>query len=823
MKIIRCHIENFGKFSDFTKEFDVNSKNVICEDNGWGKSTLAAFIKAMLYGFDNDTKKDTYENERKRFNPWQGGVYGGQLIFEAGGKVYEASRVFGAKEKDDVFVLKDEATGLSCDDYSSRLGEELFGLDSKSFSRSIFVSQNACDTSVTDGISAKLGNLTDSTDDISNYENASKRLTNILNAMSPKRSTGEIFKQKDKMTELKQVISQGNDLEGSLDNLTALNKKEKAAIEELKEEQNIWSKRQQETSVYKDLELKKKEYERINNSLNEKKDSYEKEKAIFKKGIPNKDELDAKLETAYSLSEKKSALNIYKLSDDEEAKLSGIDKVLEDEAGKLEEEKREADLLEKEITIDEENLKKELDILKKEESENKTGADTDNTDNSKDKIKDSTENEAGGIKDTKSLKSKKEYGRLVLKDIVYLIIGIGCLILVLNLKKIIPALVFVMAIALLVIIVGLFVNVYNYLSLKNDTKSSDGDDNGPAQQLSGNQNKMITYVPKKQEIEVSYEEKEKGLNNKKEKLSDKKERINELEKLREQNLYIKNNLTDKKNNYIKISDEYKSTFDEIKSYLISIGFEPEEDMYRQLDYLEEKTRDIEELKAAVDKAAKEKDIFEINNDVDSILNAKETESKYSLTEIDENLRRIGIEIEGHNKNISGYNRQIDELEEKLENIYECENELGELNESYEEKLHKYKMLKETGTLLEEAKAEFTAKYTAPIKNGFDKYYGMITGKADNTYRLDANINLSHKELGLDRETKFLSMGYKDLVGVCMRMALVDAMFEKEKPFIIFDDSFVNLDKDKVDAGLGLIDKIAGEYQIIYFTCHESRA
>ena len=814
MKIIKCHIENFGKFSDFTIDFD-DEKNVICEENGWGKSTLAAFIKVMLYGFDNDTKKDEFENERKRFRPWQGGVYGGQLIFEAGGKIYEASRVFGAKDKDDIFVLKDDNTGLESSDFSKKLGEELFGLDSKSFSRSIFVSQNACDTSVTDGISAKLGNLTDSTDDIINYEKASTRLTDILNSMSPRRSTGDIYRQKDKMTELKQIISQGTDLESSLDNLVALNKAEKTAIEELKEEQQIWSNRQQETSRYKDLEINKNDFERINKALEEKKDSYEKEKAIFKTSIPDKSELNSKLELAYSLSEKKRALSIYELNEDEISKLSDIDTVLKDESLKIEEEKNIVKSLEKEISDDEINLKNNMDKIKTVESD-------------------------------LSSETYKDYGKLIIKDIIYLIIGIGCLVLVLNLKKVIPALVALMAIAMLVIIVGLFVNIYNYFSLKKNKSINDLDNSISGVSGHANQSRLITYVPKKQEIISTDEndtdkekafnnekesvdekdnflkEKEDYINNKKEKLNDKKIRIKELEKLHEQNIYIKNNLTDKKNNYIKVSDEYKSAYNDVKNYLADLGFEPEDDMYKQLDFLEEKIRDIEELKAEVDKISKDKELFNINNDIDAILSAKEIETNYSLTEIDEYLRKIGSEIESHNKNIAGYNRQIDELEERLEYINECENELDELNESYEKKMHKFKMLKETGTLLEEAKAAFTAKYTAPIKNGFDKYYSMITGKSDNTYRLDANIKLSHKELGLDRDTKFLSMGYKDLVGVCMRMALVDAMYEKEKPFIIFDDSFVNLDKDKVEAGLGLLDKIAKEYQIIYFTCHESR-
>ena len=49
MKLISCHIENFGKLHDWSHDFTSGS-NVFCEDNGWGKSTLASFIKVMFYG-----------------------------------------------------------------------------------------------------------------------------------------------------------------------------------------------------------------------------------------------------------------------------------------------------------------------------------------------------------------------------------------------------------------------------------------------------------------------------------------------------------------------------------------------------------------------------------------------------------------------------------------------------------------------------------------------------------------------------------------------------------------------------------------------------
>ena len=123
MKLIKCHIENFGKLSDFTYDF-TDGCNTVCEGNGWGKSTLAAFLRVMLFGFRNEGKRDPLENERKRYSPWQKGVYGGELQFESEGKQYSVRRTFGSKSAEDEFQLTDTKTNLPCSDFTQNLGEE---------------------------------------------------------------------------------------------------------------------------------------------------------------------------------------------------------------------------------------------------------------------------------------------------------------------------------------------------------------------------------------------------------------------------------------------------------------------------------------------------------------------------------------------------------------------------------------------------------------------------------------------------------------------------------------------------------------------------
>ena len=55
MKLVKCHITGFGRLCDFKYDFDPKVNNIF-EENGWGKTTFSAFIKAMFYGLKYSPK-----------------------------------------------------------------------------------------------------------------------------------------------------------------------------------------------------------------------------------------------------------------------------------------------------------------------------------------------------------------------------------------------------------------------------------------------------------------------------------------------------------------------------------------------------------------------------------------------------------------------------------------------------------------------------------------------------------------------------------------------------------------------------------------------
>ena len=106
MRILEVHILAFGGVKDLTLSFEAGV-NCLHRPNGWGKTTLAAFIKAMLYGLSDRRGTKTEERERKRYQPRAGGVFGGSIRFESAKGRFLAERFFGERESADRFTLYD--------------------------------------------------------------------------------------------------------------------------------------------------------------------------------------------------------------------------------------------------------------------------------------------------------------------------------------------------------------------------------------------------------------------------------------------------------------------------------------------------------------------------------------------------------------------------------------------------------------------------------------------------------------------------------------------------------------------------------------------
>ena len=171
MRIVKCFINNFGKLSDYSVDFD-EKLTVIKEDNGFGKSTLCAFIKAMFYGFNQTRSKDLNENERAKYTPWQKGIFGGNIEFVCEKGNFKIERTFGEKAASDTFLLINLETGKKSEKFSENIGEELFGIDIKGFERCTCISENIGVEKIPISVSSRLSQMVDNTDDFNNFDSA---------------------------------------------------------------------------------------------------------------------------------------------------------------------------------------------------------------------------------------------------------------------------------------------------------------------------------------------------------------------------------------------------------------------------------------------------------------------------------------------------------------------------------------------------------------------------------------------------------------------------------------------------------------------------
>ena len=779
MRLISCDIENFGKISNRHFEF-TDGCNVICEENGWGKSTLAAFIRVMFFGFENPNARDEINNERRRFTPWQGGVYGGKLVFEAEGHRYILSRTFGAKDKDDKFSLRDYETNLETEDFSADTGIDLFKLDGKSFARSVYIAQNDCDTGITDGINAKLGNLAENTDDINNFEKVDMKFKDMLNSMSPTRKTGSLHKLKKEIAEVEQHIRQGEIIDKSLMENLELRNIEKQRYDELKKVQEQLQADKAQLSRIKDMLVLKEKYLGILGEYKEWKRKLESAEQFFNGDVPEYNVVQTHLKNVAIIQNNANEIARCRMSDSEIDKLNIYKELFKN--GIPTQEQINEYVSKWNIRTDKKNM---LSIKR------------DNLEFKRSML----------AEQSKKNSIKNNLLTVIIAGVVLLLTGIG----VLFIQRIVGIIMLttgVMAVACGAVL----------YSRNNSIGSKDE----PDTDLEGEEAKLL----KDEEfIGATQEELRKFLqmygyiydeyyvaNN----LSELQSKTDEYQKLLER---------EKENLLLANDEEIKTTQGEIdvfiRKYYNIISYDVN-DVSGFLYEIKSNLQRYQECRREFERLDSIRKNFEARHDIDSIMNISDNSDLNSMENLDGQLNVISSDLETVHKNILDYTTRLEKLQIERDEISVEEERLVELKALFNREQLKYRLAMKSKELLGVAKVSFTRKYMGPITKGFDKYYNILTGKSADEYLIDANGDITIEELGLPRSKEYFSTGYKDLIGICMRMALIDAMYKEEKPFVIFDDPFVNLDEEKTIGGMELLKMIGKEYQIIYFTCHNSR-
>lgn len=98
MRLIDLHIDGFGKFHDLNLRF-AEGMNILYGHNEAGKSTLHAFLQAMLYGLERRPGVGSAAKLHKKYRPWDAPErFGGTLRLAHEGQVYRIVRDFNADD-----------------------------------------------------------------------------------------------------------------------------------------------------------------------------------------------------------------------------------------------------------------------------------------------------------------------------------------------------------------------------------------------------------------------------------------------------------------------------------------------------------------------------------------------------------------------------------------------------------------------------------------------------------------------------------------------------------------------------------------------------
>ena len=188
MKITKVNITAFGKLKNVALDF-ADGVNVLQQSNGFGKSTMCAFVRAMLYGL-NYTYKTTNgvrANDVTKYMPWDAtGKFGGSMEISHNGAHYRIERFFGSTAKSESLQVVHLSTGkqlpIACP------GEHFLGLTVDSYDRCTYLPQEQIDLASNENFDQKLANLVQ--DSAVDYDKLQEKLRAYKKTLRHERGVG---------------------------------------------------------------------------------------------------------------------------------------------------------------------------------------------------------------------------------------------------------------------------------------------------------------------------------------------------------------------------------------------------------------------------------------------------------------------------------------------------------------------------------------------------------------------------------------------------------------------------------------------------------
>ncbi len=234
--------------------------------------------------------------------------------------------------------------------------------------------------------------------------------------------------------------------------------------------------------------------------------------------------------------------------------------------------------------------------------------------------------------------------------------------------------------------------------------------------------------------------------------------------------------------------------------------------YISIDNLKTKIGKLgEELKRAKEAISKTEDIpdecLNISNPAEHLEKLKE--------DYEEAQKTLGTAIEDKTEATRDLGNYKKDLSVDPEENYE------KAKRGFEEQKELLKHWKHIEEMFRSLKGDINDNPMQDVADSFTHYLNVISdGKVSSEFpkadKLDMNIYSDNKLLDYGK----LSEGTKETVSLAFRLAVLDHLFPDGGGVIVFDDSFANMDAERVAQSCQLIKECAKRHQIIFLTCRE---
>lgn len=199
------HIVNFGGLKNYRMSFDEGFQ-IIYGENEFGKSTVMAFIKMMLYGCASKSK-DISQNLRKKYQPFDGSLMKGSMEFTLNDRHYIVEREFGKSKSYDVCRVIDTDNGIEIPlSKEYEVGDYFLSIPQEDFNKTIFAGNmtGITDTGAKSALFGRIAGLSDeleeSTDVTAELAEVTKKMEHLISKIG---TSGKIPEINERIEEYK--------------------------------------------------------------------------------------------------------------------------------------------------------------------------------------------------------------------------------------------------------------------------------------------------------------------------------------------------------------------------------------------------------------------------------------------------------------------------------------------------------------------------------------------------------------------------------------------------------------------------------------------